>query len=106
MIALLLALAVKTIFATEATGSDSTDVDELKHNIQTLNDGLFSLETDLHKLTRDFRSLKAAVIVLGVIYGFVLLCMFYEFLGATLHRCYDPSSHSSHQDAPKSSSAL
>ena len=105
MIALLLALAVKTIFATEATGSDSTDVDELKQDLQQLNKDFLSLETDLHKLNRDFNSLKAAVIVLGVLYGFLLLCMFYEFLGAVLYRCCDPSSHSSHQDAPKSTSS-
>ena len=105
MIVLLLALAVKTIFATEATGSDSTDVDELKQDLQQLNNDFLSLETDVHELTHNFNSLKAAVIVLGVLYGFLLLCMFYEYLGAVLYRCYDPSSHTSHQDTPKSTSS-
>ena len=105
MIALLLALAVKTIFATEATGSDSTDVDELKQDLQQLNKDFLSLETDLHKLNRDFNSLKAAVIVLGVLYGFILLWMFYEYLGISLWICFDRSRPATQQDAPKSTSS-
>ena len=63
-------LLTQTICAL-AKNDDSTDVDELKQDLQTLTD--------------NFRSLKTAVIVLGVVYGLMLLYMFIECLGLGLY---------------------